>query len=268
MGKPDSPTPPDPKDTAQAQTGTNIGTTIANNTMSQVNRYTPDGSLTYKDDGYTTYTDPFTKATYQIPKSSSTITLSPQQQAIKDQNDAAKLNLAGTANDQSGFLREYLGTPANFDTSAIEGRLSELGSQRLDPRFEQQRAATEARLANQGIAPGSEAYNREMTSLEQSKNDAYNQLYLQGRGQAFNELGAMRNQPINEITALLSGSQVSQPNVAPATPQGMPTTDVAGLINENYNQRYNNYQQKNAQTQSLLGGLFGLASGGLTGGYF
>lgn len=268
MGKSKPPAPPDPKETAQAQTGTNIGTAIGNNVMSMIDQETPDGSLKYSQTGTYKYTDPYTGQSYDLPRYTSTQTLNPQQQATYDQNQAAQYNLGATANQQSAFLQDYLGKPADFDTSAIEGRLSELGSQRLDPRFEQQRADTESRLANQGIAPGSEAYNREMTSLEQSKNDAYNQLYLQGRGQAFGELGAMRNQPINEISALLSGSQVSQPNVQGVTPQGAATTDVAGLINQNYNQKVNNWQQQNSANQGLLGGLFGLASGGLAGGYF
>lgn len=71
-----------------------------------------------------------------------------------------------------------------------------------------------------------------------------------------------RNQPLNEISALLSGSQVSQPSFVPTQMPTIPTTDVAGLINENYGQRLNIWQQqqaqRQAQTQGILGGLFGL----------
>ncbi len=88
------------------------------------------------------------------------------------------------------------------------------------------------------------------------------------RAAAMQEQFAFRNQPINEITALLSGSQVSQPNVAMAMPQGAATTDVAGLINQNYAQRYGNYQTQMAQRNNLLGGLFGLGAAGITGGFF
>lgn len=268
MGKPKAPTPPDPKETSAAQTGTNIGTAVANNAMGMVNQVTPDGSLTYSQSGTYDYTDPYTGQSYQLPTYTATTALSEAGQAIKNQTDATQLNLAETGAQQSGFLKDYLGEIWNPDTSAIEGRLMELGSQRLDPRFAQQEDQLRTRLANQGVTAGSEAWNREMSSLGQAKNDAYTQLMLQGRGQAFSELQAQRNQPINEISALLSGSQVSQPNVAMATPQGAATTNVAGLINENYNQRYQNYAQEVSQRNSLLGGLFGLASGGITGGWF
>lgn len=101
-------------------------------------------------------------------------------------------------------------------------------------------------------------------SWARRKNDAYNQMYLGGRGQAFQELAAMRNQPLNEIIGLLNGSQIQSPGQANFQPQGAATTDVAGLINDNYKQQYNNWQQSQAQSQGLLGGLFQL--GGTLGG--
>lgn len=268
MCAPKAPAPPDPKETASAQTGTNIGTAIANNTMGMVNQVTPDGSLTYNQTGTYKYKDPFTGQEYDLPTYTATTALSQIGQQTKDQTDQTKLNLAQTGNQQSAFLKDYLGNVWNPDTSAIEGRLMELGSQRLDPRFAQEEDRLRTRLANQGVTAGSEAWNREMAALGQNKNDAFNQLMLQGRGQAFGELQAMRNQPINEISALLSGSQVSNPSVQMMQPQGAATTDVAGLINQNYNQRLQGWQQQQQSRQSLLGGLFGLGAAGITGGLF
>ena len=69
---------------------------------------------------------------------------------------------------------------------------------------------------------------------------------------------ATRNQPINEISALLSGSQVSNPGqMSGATPQaGVGGVDYTGLVN-------NEYKAKVANQQSMMGGLFGLASSGI-----
>ncbi len=268
MGKSKPPAPPDPKDTSAAATGTNIGTAVANNAMGMVNQVTPDGSLTYDRTGSYTYTDPYTGKSYDLPTYTATTALSEMGKQIKGQNDQTQLNMAQTGANQSAFLKDYLGTPWNPDTSAIEGRLMDLGSQRLDPRFAQEEDRLRTRLENQGLTAGSEAWNREMNSFNQSKNDAFNSLMLTGRGQAFNELNAVRNQPINEISALLSGSQVSNPNVNMMQPQGAATTDVAGLINSNYNQRLGNWQTQQAQKQSLLGGLFGLGASAISGGLF
>jgi hypothetical protein len=85
------------------------------------------------------------------------------------------------------------------------------------------------------------------------------------RGDYLSEQYANRNQPINEISALLGGGQVTQPNfVNTPTPQ-MPTTDVAGLINQNYNQQLGAFQmnQANNPMNGIMGGLFGLGQAGI-----
>lgn len=80
------------------------------------------------------------------------------------------------------------------------------------------------------------------------------------RAGALEETMAVRSAPINEISALLSGSQVATPNFSMAQPAQMATTDIAGLINQNYAQQQQNYQAKLAQQQAAMGGLFGLGS--------
>lgn len=264
MGKPKAPEPPDPKETSAASTSTNVGTAIANAFMGNVNQITPDGSLTYEQTGTYKWRDPYTGKTYDIPTFTATQTLSEAQQAIKDQTDAAELNLAGLANDQSGFLRDYLAKPFEYSNQDVENWVYDLGSQRLDPRFAREEEALRTRLLNSGIREGSDAWNAAMTQLSQAKNDAYNQLMLQGRGQAYQEALTARNQPINEITALLSGSQVSQPNFINASMPTIPTTDVAGLINQNYNQRLGAWQQQQASLGGFLSGL-GSFGGALIG---
>ena len=75
---------------------------------------------------------------------------------------------------------------------------------------------------------------------------------------------AQRNQPINEITSLLSGSQVSQPNFV-GTPQNqIPTTDIAGIMNQNFQNQMGIYGQQNQQYNTLVGGVLGLGAGALT----
>jgi hypothetical protein len=266
MGKPSAPTPPDPRETAAAATSTNIGTAVSNNAMQMMDQYTPDGSLTYEQTGDYTYLDPFTEQSYTVPRYTSTQSLSPEAQAIRDQTMMAQTNLAGAAADQSGFLRDYLGEGMNLDTSATEERLMGLGRERLDPIMGQRRNDLQSRLANQGITPGSEAYSREMSAMGQQENDAYNSLLLSGRGQAFAEGLAERNQPINEITALMSGAQVSNPATQTVMPGGAATTDVAGLVNQNFAQKQSNYQQEMGAYNSLMGGLF--SAGGAIGGAY
>ena len=258
MGKSKAPAPPDPKETSAASTSTNVGTAIANAYLGNVNQVTPDGTLTYEQTGSYTWKDPYTGKSYEIPRTTATQQLSAQQQAIKDQSDSAQLNLAGLANQQSGFLQDYMAKPFEYSNQDTENWAYDLGSQRLDPRFAKQEEALRTRLLNSGIREGSDAWNSEMGQMGQSKNDAYNSLMLSGRAQAYQEALTGRNQPINEITALLSGSQVSQPNFVNTNMPTIPTTDVAGLINTNYNQKLGAWQQQQAQSQGIMGGLLGL----------
>ena len=78
----------------------------------------------------------------------------------------------------------------------------------------------------------------------------------QGRQQAFQEASFERSQPLNEIGALLSGSQVQQFQPVNTPQAQVGGVDYTGLVN-------NQYQSQLANQQAKLGGLFGLASAGL-----
>lgn len=254
----DAPKSPDPAKTAAAQTSTNIGTAIANSNMGNVNQVTPDGNLTYSQSGTYAYKDPNDGKTYDIPQYTATQTLSPQQQAIKDQTTGAQLNLGALANDQSSFLKDYMAKPIDLNNDATESRLMELGRKRLDPVLAQRQQGLEQSLADRGVKMGSSAYDRAMELNTQGSNDAYNQLLLSGRGQATQEALTERNQPINEITALLSGSQVSQPNFVNAGQPSIPTTDIAGLTQQQFQNQLGIYNAENGSNNAMMGGLFSM----------
>jgi hypothetical protein len=88
------------------------------------------------------------------------------------------------------------------------------------------------------------------------------------RQQYLSEQFALRNQPINEISSLLSGSQVSMPNFLNTSSPTIPTTDVAGIINRNFDQQMAASNQQAATANNIIGGLFGFAGGLGRGGAF
>jgi len=264
MKSPKAPAPPDPAKTAGAQTAQNVSTAIAQSNLNNINQVTPDGALTYNQTGTFQHTDPNTGTVYDIPQYTATQTLSEAQQAIKDRNDLAEQNISQIAVDQSGRIGDLLGQPVNLNNEATEARLAELGRARLDPALDRRREQLSNQLAQQGIQQGSTAYDRAMMRNMEGENDAYNQLFLTGRGQSVQETLAERNQPINEITALLSGSQVSQPNFVGTNPAQLANVDRAGLEQSNYNQRLDAWKQDQAGWNSLMGGLFGLGAAGIT----
>ncbi len=356
MGKPKAPKAPDPKETAAAQTGTNISTATANAWFQQPNQVTPDGTLTRTQTGMQTIFDPSSGKSYQIPTFTDTVAYSPEQQAIANANNAASLNLAELARDQSGRLQGLLGQPLNLNGLPAGGDASKIttpnyqqfGSgpdlqtsytddfstdkqavqdammSRLQPQIDQDRAALEQKLANQGIQLGTDAYRAAMRNFDQGVNDqrtavllsagqeqsrlaglaqqqasfgnsAKQQMYqnqntaiggnnaLQDqmtnaqlaqfnaantqRQQALNERYEERAAPINEISALMSGGQVSKPQFGGSQISGIPTVDYAGLVQQKYANDLGAYNQQMSQMNGLLGGLGSLFAKGLPAGF-
>jgi hypothetical protein len=258
MSKP-KPTPP--QETSAAQTGTSVSTAIANAFLTNANENTPDGSKTYEQSGSYSYSDPYTGQSYTVPRFTMNQTLSPQQTAIKGQQDAASLNLAKLGNNLSGSLGQQLTGNFKIDNESTESRLFELGRKRLDPLVAQRDEELRTRLANQGIKAGSSAYDRELNTFNQGSNDAYNQLLLTGRGQATQEQLTEDNQRINQISALLNGGQVSQPNfLTNNSVSPIPTTDNASIIANYDQQMMERAKMQNAGFGSALSGLGGLFS--------
>lgn len=83
------------------------------------------------------------------------------------------------------------------------------------------------------------------------------------RAQLLQERNSQANEPINRLAALLSNTQVNTPQYQTYTPQGMATTDIAGLTQQNYGNQMQAYQQKMQQQNALYGGLFGLGAAGI-----
>ena len=252
-----TPEAPDPYETASAQGGMNRDTAITQMQLNGVNQVNPWGTVTNEQTGSNSFVDSQGNVV-STPQFTQTTTLSPEQQAIFTATQGAQGNLADLAQSQSGFLKDYMAKPFEFNNSDAEQWAYDLASPRLLQQQGQNDAQLRTVLANKGIREGSAAWNAEMGRMTNANTDQMNQLALTGRSQAFSEALAGRNQPINEITALMSGSQVSNPaQMSGATPQaGVGGVDYTGLVNQKY-------QADLAQSQAAMGGLFGLASAGV-----
>ena len=241
---------PDPKETAAAQGAMNKETAIAQAGLNAIDYVTPYGNIT------TTQTGTWADGT---PKYTQTTTLSDTQQKVLDQTQGAQQNLAELANKQSGFLNEYLDKPFTFDNQAAETWAYDLASPRILQQQQQNEEQLRSTLAAKGIREGSAAWNAEMQRLTNANTDQLNQLALTGRQQAYNEALQTYNAPINTISALMSGSQVTGPNTATSATSQTPVAgvDYAGLVQ-------NKYQADLARSQSMMGGLFGLLGAGIS----
>lgn len=118
----------------------------------------------------------------------------------------------------------------------------------IEPGLTQSEEGRRTRMANMGFSPegGSEAWNRAQMSMDANRNKAMSDAALtaiagggaeaqrelglaqgavssnnQGRQQAISEMAQQRGQSLNELNALLTGSQVSMPQ--------MPSFSQAGV---------------------------------------
>lgn len=182
----------------------------------------------------------------------------------------------------------YSAALADFGQQTNDARLSAiLGAGEEQSRLaglEAQRASFENSAQSQEFAQQSSRSAFENAALQQSYQNqsaatqANNQTALQGfnadlsqagaqnsaRSDALNEAFAVRNQPINEITALSSGAQVQSPSFVSTNPAQLANTDVAGINFAAYNAEQQSYQAQLDQQNSLFGGLAGLGSSYIT----
>lgn len=253
-----TPSPPDPKETAQAQGAANVEAAIASGVLNNMNEVSPYGNVTYTQTGNQRVGD------NNVPIYTREVTLTPEQQTMLNQQNQLGIDLNDLAIGQVGRLEGVLDQPIDLGTTeqaridAQEALLS-----RLEPQFERDRANLDSQLVSRGLIPGSEAYNEAMDQHNRMLTDARMQAVLGGSQEQAHQAQMMlaeRNQPINEISALMSGGQVTVPQFSAPYQQGIQPAPVADSIWNSYNAQANNAAAANT-------GLFGLGSS-LTGGLF
>lgn len=203
--------------------------------------------------------------------------LNPESQQIFDQQQQVRLGLSGLGNAALSTARDTLGS--GFDTSRLPDAPIQPGTtaqqaimSRLEPQLQRRRDALRTQLLNEGHVAGNAGYDRAMEDLGRTENDLLLQagaagipMDQQARQQAMTEQAYLRNLPINEIAALMSGSQIQNPQFqqfsganAGAAPimQGM--QGQAGWNQGLYNSQVG---QANAANQ----GLFSLGAAALMG---
>lgn len=81
------------------------------------------------------------------------------------------------------------------------------------------------------------------------------------RQAALQELLAMRLNPLNELNALRTGTQVQVPGLTPSAPVNVAPANYMGASQYAYGQQVNNANAEAAANANMLGGLFGIGMG-------
>jgi hypothetical protein len=265
-GKSSKPDSPDYTGAAEKTAQGNIEAARAAAAANRVNQYTPYGNLVYSQ-------TPTYGANGQLNPDAgwnSTINLSPTGQKLLDQYNSTSLGLGGLQNEALARVRQSQGQPFDYSSVGdVQNAAEKAITSRLDPMWKQNSDVQASTLANQGLQPGSEAYDNAMRSFNNSRNDAYQQAILAGINtmpQTLQMATTLRNQPLNELNAIRSGAQVQNPTFQ-NTPQ-QATTGGANYLGAAQAQGNSDLAGYNAQTgasNSLMGGLFNLG-GSLFGG--
>jgi hypothetical protein len=301
MGKsaPAAPPTPDYTGAAQAQGQANKETAIAQGYINNPNVYGPTGSqvVTFGANNQPTITQsltPTAQATFEAQQRVQKALSNLGEQGI----GTAQGVLGKAFQPTVGALQTQLDTsnlaqmPVNAGTTGQEAILS-----RLEPTLTRRSNQLEQTLANQGLTLGGEAYRNAKLDESRAQNDLLTQAALQGIGLdtsartlGFNEAQAKlaaenqaklsafqqditkRQYPINEIAALMSGSQLTTPQfqsfagsqIAPA-----PITASQMANNQNMMDLYGiqsaNANAGNAGLYNVLGTVGGLGAKKLFG---
>ena len=256
-----APKPPDPYATAAAQTQSNHDTANYNAALNRVSQYTPYGNSVYSQTG----TD-----TSGAPTWRSDISLAPQAQQQLDNQMQQNNQLS-----QLGFkLGDQVGAAIN--TPYSDGATSRQGAQDayykrqtsyLDPQFKNEGNDLEAKMANQGVVMGSQAYGRAEDQFGRDKAFAYNQAQQgaigagdQAQATALQNQSTLKNAALNQLNALRTGTQIQNPSFTNAPTSNSAGTDIAGLIGQNY-------QQQSANANNFNQGLFSLGGTAATAAF-
>jgi len=295
MGKKTAAPPtPDYKGAAIEQGAANVESARATAKLSNPNIYTPYGTQLVSYDG-------------DVPTVRQTLT--PTAQKTLEAQQGVDLSLSNLAQKGTGIASNVLDKPFSFGGPDVQTSLDlsnvakmpinagvtgqEAIMSRLEPSLAKQRVSTETQLINQGLRPGTEAYDNAIQLLGQQETDARTQAVLQGlnldiganaqgynqalqtgqfgntaQQQALAQAIQSRQMPLNEINALMSSSQIENPqfgaysgaNVAPAPI--FAGTQAQGAFDANkYNQQVSQANAATAGLYSLGGAALGAPKG-------
>lgn len=285
-----APSPPDPYAVAGATTQTNETTAQFNKALNTNNYSNPFGSQYSQVVGK----DPSTGA----PIYQTSISASPDLQSLLNQSLWGAGQATGTTNNAifglGGVGSQLQGLGGSIDPNAAQaagqnGQRAAYAAQTqyLDPRFSQEQTSLESQLANQGLTPGSQAYDNAVKNFNLSKNQAYsdaaNQSVLTGQqigsqmlqnelstagekanilgqqGATYGQQASLAQLPYSQLgtlAALVPG------NTGTAQSAAQPA-NIAQAFQNQYQGQLNQYNARTGASNSMMGGLFGLGSAGM-----
>jgi hypothetical protein len=253
--KPDAPKAPDPTKTANTQLGYNTGAAQSTINMNSLDRNGPFGSATFTHDA---------------------------NGNVTGQNISLSGALQGGANNVQNNFSSLTGnlptSPINFDNNTVGNIVKsnyDAYSALQQPGRDQAQKNLDVTLSERGIPIGSEVYTDAQGNLDRANSLADQNAAAQFLSAAPGLQAQLDANTINEYNApyttaanslgLLSGLN----GLVSAAPQGSASVaapDYAGLVQNNYNNQMQQYQDQMSGINNLVSGGLGLLTAPLTGG--
>jgi hypothetical protein len=218
---------------AQAQTLGNLAGAQQAAQANRVNQVTPYGNLNYSQ----------TTDANGNPSWTATQSLSPELQAL---TQSSLQNLQSSqANPMYGI------NPGETYSDAIMRRLS--------PQIAQQKESQTAALANQGIVPGTQAYDNAMRTFNQQQNDLLTSAQIGGM-QTGLQAQSLQGTQAGQIKNLATPSFINAPQQA-----AVAGPDYMGALGTQTNANIAAQNAALGQSTANTAGLYGLGSAGILG---
>lgn len=280
MCAPSPPPAPDYAAAATAQGAANQEAAVASSHLNNPNVVNPYGSQTW------------TEGASATDRPTLHQTFSPEQQALYDKSVQSKGLLGDLGIQGAGALNQVIGK--NLDLSSLPAGPGDAAGtrdsvinammSRVNEDTANQRDQKNSDLIAAGIRPGTKAYDDAQNQISRQYNDARNQAIMsagqegqrdftmdtQRRKDALAEMLAGRQTPLNEINALMSGSQVSNPFAMPGASQNsnIAPAPLFGAATAQYGADMAGYNAEQAGMGNMMNGLFGLGGAAIKSGMF
>jgi len=248
-------------------------TTAANAANNRINQVTPYGNSTYVQTGTDQYGNPtYTMNTTAAPFVQNAINAQGGQLAatygtpfqsptFNSAGDMPKMNYYGSRLNQQQFdpAKQLLALPKfDVNTQIDQSKLPSYGinpgetyeaaiMRRLEPTLQRQSQASDVQLANQGIVPGTRAYETAKQLLAQQQNDARTSAIVGGMDTGLRANQQAFGQGAQQIGLNLAGQEQSFTQPLRTNVQNMSANELA------YNQQLQNQTLgMNAQQQAFV----------------
>jgi hypothetical protein len=193
------------------------------------------------------------------------ITPTPEVQRLIDGELQMSQQYSDLANNLFGSAQQAYGQGfGDFDFEGTRTRELDKQMQRMQPDLNNRRSQLESQLINQGVRPGSEAYDNAMRNF----NDEVNRLRLSadiGAGseaeRALRMQNYMQDRPLSIVNALRTGAQPTQPQFGGYSQQGyVPGPDLLGAGQAQYGEQLGAWNANQQRKSDFWGGLMKLGT--------